>query len=781
MVRVRIPSTVKEARSILESKSGFVNNLIIPNIETQDSDGYSYVLPSSTMEIALLTGAPVENLFLSNVSNPSHHPRSIFRAKILTDKLRDIPNLRDEELIVPFGIWSDGFDAGRMSKANRSVVKLTTVHICHHTICKCHVYPIAFGRNKDDHERVRSTIWDDVCELSNSARMCYLKELEKTMAVRFVLTYLIQDRPEHSDWTGFGSHAGKFSTIPGISSPLKINGGTSATPPTTFQVQKQLASCVSCYERRINMIINMDSDCCNSRFDCTQCDDWDVLNVKFTPHVDYPRDSTFFSPVMVAKRITFDTMKEACESIFSKSFKGIWMRKNVDRFGQYECLRRDFVEDIWYYAKERRPVNPAERRNAIPPPFPSHLLPKGIIQRNLKLEDCMVGIMHTLVLNLGKHLLGSAMALMKLKKEWNTFRNLSDDLLAEVQGLSLSWCKAWCYSSDVHPASSWVSENYLAFSVLSKSLCSLLKFGTEDSEDWMEIIVQTFTSYNAIVARVMFPKTQLNSDCDMVTGLTKVFLSHYNELDKLIESKSISKIETASCMLNIVQIGEEMKRCGVIRNFWEGSLKGEAYIQVIKPYIRRGVQLKGTPLSAMKKCFRRQALEVMKNDVVSENNDTEDDGGYDTNRYRKYHSYRSAYDIEEALTSNIPIAGVFDSESRTFFVLIGWGREKFSQDLKLTNYSQVMSTTCFDVDIVHEGTVINHTKFGNEDSTVTSVLFLPIFQYDNRENTSTGNKYYAITEEHLELATCDFNFEFPKTHVTRKLVTESNQDEDDED
>ena len=66
--------------------------------------------------------------------------RSIFQAsyvnKILEDFVKQTAhtlhgNEGDSEmptLLVPLGLWSDGCDAGSASKANRNLVKLTTLH-----------------------------------------------------------------------------------------------------------------------------------------------------------------------------------------------------------------------------------------------------------------------------------------------------------------------------------------------------------------------------------------------------------------------------------------------------------------------------------------------------------------------------------------------------------------------------------------------------------------------------------------------------------------------------
>ena len=60
----------------------------------------------------------------------------------------------DDVYNIGLGYWSDGCDVGAASKANRSLVKLVTIHVIHPTLTKNHVFPVGFGNNKGDHEYV---------------------------------------------------------------------------------------------------------------------------------------------------------------------------------------------------------------------------------------------------------------------------------------------------------------------------------------------------------------------------------------------------------------------------------------------------------------------------------------------------------------------------------------------------------------------------------------------------------------------------------------------------
>ena len=58
----------------------------------------------------------------------------------------------------------------------------------------------------------------------------------------FFLAFVIQDRVEHCDFTGFSAHSGTFSTVPGISSPFVIFSDRSEHVHSLI-IQKSAASC----------------------------------------------------------------------------------------------------------------------------------------------------------------------------------------------------------------------------------------------------------------------------------------------------------------------------------------------------------------------------------------------------------------------------------------------------------------------------------------------------------------------------------------------------------
>ena len=68
----------------------------------------------------------------------------------------------DEIYTIALGIWSDGYDAGGASKNNRSLVKLTTIHVVHPSLSQEHVFPNGLGKNDSNHNEIREILLKDM-------------------------------------------------------------------------------------------------------------------------------------------------------------------------------------------------------------------------------------------------------------------------------------------------------------------------------------------------------------------------------------------------------------------------------------------------------------------------------------------------------------------------------------------------------------------------------------------------------------------------------------------
>ena len=140
---------------------------------------------------------------------------------------------------------------------------------------------------------------------------------------------------------------------------------------------------------------------------------------------------------MRSKEITFLSMRNACAVIFQKVYKYDWTRDNAVRFGQVECLRSDIISSMYSLARNMRP-HPKPRQPILDcPAMPLEHLPTGLRQKQVNLQECLVGLMHTLVLNLGRHLVDTIRTLLQERRMWDMYRRESLKVLKSAQSLSI--------------------------------------------------------------------------------------------------------------------------------------------------------------------------------------------------------------------------------------------------------------------------------------------------------------------------------------------------------
>ena len=173
-----LPHTIQDARKLMETDTSFVSGLLTPPINVNPSDGYAYILPSRLLPIFVSSGLQFEHV-TENTDILSLDLRSRYRSpdiystliQLQLDDLDRDGNSSNDHLDtenvyhIGLGYWSDGCDVGGASKANRSLVKLVTIHVIHPTLTENHVFPVGFGSNKGDHEYIRSKILNDLYDL----------------------------------------------------------------------------------------------------------------------------------------------------------------------------------------------------------------------------------------------------------------------------------------------------------------------------------------------------------------------------------------------------------------------------------------------------------------------------------------------------------------------------------------------------------------------------------------------------------------------------------------
>ena len=810
-LNVPMPRNVIDMRHILESKNGVLSACVIPTIHLHDS-GCAYVLPSEALKISICMGMPFEHIWGNNYDEASLNSRSVYRSSVVKEKIRLSP-VADDELTIALGYWSDGCICGTDSKGGRNSAKTITLHVPFPQMSFDHVFPLCFGRKNDDASLVMEIILNDLSSLTQTGMRCYVPALKKFVNVRYVFAYALQDRPEHAETTSFMSSGGTFSKRVGFSCPVIVKrptsntingGGTEEITISDSQIScgKELASCSSCHGNRMTRFLEghlQSSSTSNQR--CADCYDWDMLAVKFKPTKDYPREMITgdnglplgdtqddIGYVLSSKKVTFDSMKDACVVIFTKVLERKWTLKVVEQYARRECVRQHTWKCIYDHAVRIR--NDDSDNRDVPP----GLFPPFWKQDMIKLDHIHLGVMHYLFLNVGSHLITCIK--QKLKgQQWKHVYDLWNTILADVRSMSLSWCKCWTLGSRDKPASVWVSENYVGFSIVCKTLSLSLRSLPQISND-MSLIEDACNAYYCLVSYVMSPMEPDNSTINAVSSLSKIFLTTIQRLDNsLFKDKDENKIETASCFVNLLSLSLKMKNFGVIRNFWEGGVAGEGIFLLLKGLVRRGLHHKGASRTLLRRMYQGRAIEhlVQSNEQQSyvsyveanTSGDTEhvqeqNEHTFNAQRYRKFHAYSDISVVRQFVNDKRPLAVLYYSTTSDFYALMGHRKRK-KKVLKLffTDQTTYMNTKIFHIE-VREG-LMDLTELSNNPSDFLSCMAVPIYHKHNvieqgQEVTIVLKKYYVVSEDHKECGR-GLNFTFPSMHESIPHDIETNDND----
>ena len=776
-INVPFPIQEKDMRMVLERKYSFMQNIPSPPVHLHPS-GYAYVLPSDILRLSVSAGTDIEVIPSgTDISSHQLHARSIYHFPAIQKIVADIDS-STESIVIIYGMWSDGCYCGTESKGRRNTAKMITIHIAHPKMKKSHVYPIALGRSKDDDDSVVRILLQDMSRLKNNNVKCFVPALNKTVNVAFRLGYVIQDRPENADTSGYMSSGGYHSKQFGFSCPIEVRknyftldsgDGLNNDSSTNCTLLKQLSSCKECLNKRIDSFCNDNLNLASaSSTTCPSCYDWCLSSVRYLPPNHFPidvvPDTEKEDEALKSKVISFDSMKEACYTIFQKIYLKEWTKTQAIDFSKRECIKGSIVDKVYKHARALR----GDRANddMTVPELPDSLLPPFWSQDVIAMDNFLLGIMHYLFLNVGSHVLFCVKDKLADDNMWTSTATAWNNILDGVRSLSLSWCKTWTLVNTDKPASMWVSENYLGFSIVAKSLATSID-GIESGclYEYRRLIEDTMMCYSAIVNVVMSPNHPTDDNLNRVDALVKMFLSFMEDLDNCIVKESNNKIQTASCFANLLALKKKMQRFGVVRNFWEGGIRGEGIFLPLKESINRGFHTSGICERVLNSQYKSQSLSDLiqyQEHLINQGStgNGNNDPFFDKERYRRFYSYSNQEEVIDSTRARKPISLVWYVPSKKFYTIIGRRSTiKTFQEIKIRNIEQdVKGTMVFD--IVCDGSMILISNLPNNNEDYLSCIGLPLVYSlrHQRRNTNNNNafeyivrtKYFIINENHQE-------------------------------
>lgn len=816
-VRIPLPTSSYSMRKIFESgKQQFTNFMPLPPIHTP-LPGYASVPLVETLRIIFSRGIDFDHysgyrsaVHIGNVNSST--TRSIMDGSIAKTKVNGVLSILPDTdphniLIQPIVLWSDSADINKV-KNLRSSIKVHNVYIPNKNgQSSNYVFPVAIGSGKSSHDKYREILLTEIDDLHGQTVSCFNKTVNTELNVQFFLLAVVQDRPEHSEFTGTIAHNGTYGALPGISFPRSIKKGSLVGLST----EKDLVSCTVCYTRRVLALCQNRSQSSIVSVDnpCIICCDWDVMKMRFQrpnnmPH-DIPEECYVDSDRtkhMIARKIDFETIQQTLQFIHDKSYNKQWTNfsKVVRVYASLQCISAAIATRVYCAAKTVREQHIRELGSiCVPAPVMNRdLLPCAVTSVHLSMEQCMVGIMHTFFLNGGKKVITLIHDVFKKEKMGSMFLTKSKIYFRNLRSMSLSWIMAWPFGSTADkPVAPWVSENFVAFHHVSKSYLSvvcvrLIQLGKRAIAILLKL---TISMWHRLLSIVMQPTTPTVDAIWNVGELAKLFLNKYHEIELYIGRLPKDwDLQNASCHLMLLLLPQYMTKFGCLRNYWEGGPMGERSITNLKKSLPHGAYMDGSVRTAIRRYFidivlsqlmeQEHCTTTALGDIMTEEgermhedtlNNNENCTRISYDRYRRFRVYKSQQTVRCTIINQNPFSLVFDQGPNAFYILT-WGylnsiRQRVMHPIECVNGlikdgTYVISADDFLSQLIEDDEGINTTFTGVDSMKLTrfiSCIALPYMINDDLDRDGNPLYFYVRTEHHMELRTSS-------VHVDGNLV-----------
>ena len=630
----KIPETRLEVMHYVEGKNAILKNIPTPPIYNA-TNGDAYVRLPDVLRLYLSFGLQHSTVRYVNETGPVGREGvslDIWKSPHAKKQLQSLLDRNSNSMKAALVKWSDGCDPNTSSKGNRG-----SVHVCTVTLISlndndsCYTFLMHMGRKDCNHYKVNKILIEDLKFLRVSK--CYY-DGNKFNIMQFLEFATIHDRPELSKECGYGYHGGTL------------------TPrfPHSCPVTEDLPSCEECYDRRRRLITGWKS---NKR--CSQCHDWDFDDVEFAAPKDYPEGETIKS-----RQLTFTDMLSAATKSHNMIVSNEWTRSNALAYMQAWGINGNVSRDV---VDNSEKLTPDPICDIVPPTW----------NEENSTEKYIAAVMHMVFLGVTKTIGMMMRELLSIYRGWPTFYRKVTTYLEVLKGYSLSYCRVWTFGSHEKPYSPWVSENHLAharcFKMAYSFLSCILKDNDEEREEAVMLAQLAISSWVAVVARLM-QKPSDRSNNNSAERHIKLFLSNINNLDTLImEKKEDSnrakkqkkrKIQTVTNLVGLLNLPNQMRNFGNLRDYWEGSYRGEGILRELKSYITQGTHQPWFAKCALRKYYQSKTMKmIVEGDFFDSEEDNDKDAtSENTISYSNFYRYCTV----EALTQNIaegkPISGI---------------------------------------------------------------------------------------------------------------------------
>jgi hypothetical protein len=257
-------------------------------------------------------------------------------------------------------------------------------------------------------------------------------------------------------------------------------------------------------------------------------------------------------------------------------------------------------------------------------------------------------------------------------------------------------------------------------------------------QDVLELIV----ALNSMISSIMV-ETVTDEHVSEADFRIKWFLSCYARMDTRVYPNRKKPTWVTSynipCLLNLPR---SMKAFGPLRNLWEGGVRGEGFLQYVKPKHGRHGMRTGWPLRMLLTLSQQKSLDMMSKFVHRQSEEKVDTLHRSTDCYK----YPSRTVLQHDLTSGNPISVLFRTDG-TFAAHVA---PRFFAQLSFSDETSVSKAGFQYI----EWELTNDDVTFDSDSIALSCILLP-WQSEN------GKLLYACITDTWQCWDGSSQFEFP--------------------
>ena len=177
--------------------------------------------------------------------------------------------------------------------------------------------------------------------------------------------------------------------------------------------------------------------------------------------------------------------------------------------------------------------------------------------------------------------------------------------------------------------------------------------------------------------------TSLSSAKNVSSQLIRLYLTHFHDLDQSMKPNGSKKKPgwlSHYNFMSLLNLPDQIRDFGPIRNRWEGGIRGEKFIQRVKPQIK-SVNLKNFAWNLLVNLLQQRELFMLKTVGDNQSDDLEDDGNSelgDDVDFRSVTKYPSIADVIVEWTKKEPLSVVIANkgEKQGIYCCFSYGQKR---------------------------------------------------------------------------------------------------------